>query len=305
MAHEQRVGTVLIGTSSWSDHDPFYPPGTKPADQLPFYARHFPIVEVNTTYYRIPNRHMVQGWVERTPADFVFDVKPPRALTSTPETPRGEAPEPDADVASAFAEAISPLVDAGKLGAITFQFPPSYRNTEEHQEYLRLLPELLPELPLAVEFRRRDWLDPEHADDTLALLAEVGLSYTMADEPQRGTGSVPPMYGVTNPKLAIVRFHGRNAARWYRFSGSSKDRFDWDYTPQELGEWLPKLRQAQSEAERVHVFFNTNKDDQGPRNAMLLMEQLGLPYRDGSEGRVMAIHPLGRLRPHAGPVDQG
>ncbi len=272
------MGTILVGTSSWSDHDPFYPPGTKPAEQLPFYARYFPVVEVNTTYYRIPSLKMVQGWVDRTPEDFVFDVKPPRELTSTPETPRGEAPEPDADLASAFLDAIAPLVDAGKPGAISFQFPPSYRNTEEHQEYLRLLPELFPDVPISVEFRRRDWLDAEHVDETFALLSGAGLSYTMADEPQRGTGSVPPVYGVTNPRLAVVRFHGRNAERWYHFSGSSRDRFDWDYTPQELDEWLTKLKDAQSEAEVVHVFFNTNKDDQGPRNATLLMEQLGLPH---------------------------
>jgi len=272
------MGHLLVGTSSWSDHDPFYPPGTKPAEQLPFYANHFPVVEVNTTYYRIPSLKMVQGWVDRTPDDFVFDVKPPRQLTSTPETPRGEAPEPDADLASAFLNAIAPLVDAGKLGAISFQFPPSYRNTEEHQEYLRLLPELFPDVPLSVEFRRRDWLDAEHVDETFALLSEAGLSYTMVDEPQRGTGSVPPVYGVTNPRLAVVRFHGRNAERWYHFSGSSRDRFDWDYTAKELKEWVPKLKDAQSGADAVHVFFNTNKDDQGPRNALLLMDQLALPH---------------------------
>jgi uncharacterized protein YecE (DUF72 family) len=272
------MARLLIGTSAWSDHDPFYPPGLKSAEQLPFYARYFPIVEVNTTYYRVPNRRMVEGWVQRTPPDFVFDVKPPRELTSTPEEPRGEAPTPDADVASAFAEAISPLVEAGKLGAVTFQFPPSYRNTEEHREYLRLLPELMPGLPISVEFRRRDWLDEEHADQTLALLEEAGLGYTMVDEPQFGSGSVPPIYGVTNPRLAIVRFHGRNAETWYRFTGSSRDRFNWEYSAEELKEWQPKLEAAQQAAESVHVFFNTNYGDQGPRNAARLMDVLGVPH---------------------------
>jgi len=270
------MGAMLVGTSSWSDHQDFYPPGTKSAEQLPFYATQFPIVEINTTYYRVPARKMVEGWVERTPAGFIFDVKPPRELTSTPEEPKGEAPEPDADIAAAFVEAIAPLAEAGKLGAVTFQFPPSWRNTEEHQEFLRFLPELVP-YPLAVEFRRRDWLDPEHADDTLALLREAGLAYTMADEPQIGSGSVPPVYGVTNPNLAIVRFHGRNAANWYNFSGYSRDRFDWVYSRDELNEWMPNLKRAQDEADEVHVFFNTNKDDQGPRNARALIKQLHLP----------------------------
>ncbi|MBX6341920.1 MAG: DUF72 domain-containing protein, partial [Thermomicrobiaceae bacterium] len=268
------MGKLLIGTSAWSDHDPFYPPGLKPSEQLSFYARYFPIVEVNTTYYRVPSRRMVEGWVERTPPGFVFDVKPPRELTSTPETPKGEPPTPDADLAAAFAEAISPLAEAGKLGAVTFQFPPSYRNTEEHREYLRLLPELLPEYPISVEFRRRDWLDEEHAEETLDLLAETGLSYTMVDEPQMGTGSVPPIYAVTNPRLAVVRFHGRNYETWYKFTGSSRERFDWEYSEEELAEWRPKIEAALQAAEAVHVFFNTNRADQGPRNAAKLMDLL-------------------------------
>ena len=272
------MGRILVGTSAWSDHDPFYPPGTPPAGQLPFYARYFPVVEANTTYYAVPPHRTVAGWVERTPDGFVFDVKPPRQLTGTPERPRGEAPEPDADLAAAFAEAIAPLAEAGTLGAVTFQFPPSWRNTEEHREYLRLLPELLPGYPIAVEFRRRDWLDEEHADATLDLLREVGLAYTMADEPQVGSGSVPPVYGVTNPRLAVVRFHGRNAATWYKFSGDSRDRFDWTYAQEELAEWVPKIARARREAEEVHALVNTNKADQGPRNALRLMDQLGLPH---------------------------
>ncbi|MCC6792572.1 MAG: DUF72 domain-containing protein [Thermomicrobiales bacterium] len=269
-------GRVLVGTSSWNDIAQFYPPGLPQPDRLGYYADLFPVVEVNTTYYRTPNRRMVEGWAERTPPGFVFDVKPPRGLTATPEEPRGEPPEPDADLAAAFAEALQPLRAAGKLGALTFQFPPSWRNTEAHRDYLQLLPELLPGFPIAVEFRRRDWLDPEHADATLALLRDAGLSYTMADEPQFGSGSVPPVFGVTNPRLAVVRFHGRNAATWYRFGGSSQDRFDWVYSSQELDEWTPRIETAAHEAAAVHVFFNTNKDDQGPRNAELLMRLLGL-----------------------------
>lgn len=271
------MGNLLIGTSAWSDHDPFYPPGVRGTDQLPFYARYFPIVEVNTTYYRIPARRTVEGWVRRTPDHFVFDVKPPRELTSTPETPKGEAPVPDADVASAFAEAIEPLAEAGKLGAVTFQFPPSYRNTEEHREFIRLLPELLPDYPLAVEFRRRDWLDEENADATLALLEETGLAYTMADEPQMGTGSVPPVFGVTNPNLAIVRFHGRNYETWYKFTGSSRDRFNWVYSEEELEEWRPKIEAALARVTNVHVFFNTNYQNQGVTNAARLMDLFSIP----------------------------
>jgi uncharacterized protein YecE (DUF72 family) len=271
------MGRLSIGTSAWSDLGPFYPDGLKTADQLRFYASVFPIVEVNTTYYRVPTEAMVRNWVERTPPGFVFDVKPPRELTWTPEEPRGEPPEPDATLAESFGRAIRPIAEAGKLGAVTFQFPPSWRNTDENRDYIRLLPELFPEYPISVEFRRRDWLDDEHAEATLELLAANGLTYTMVDEPQMGSGSVPPVYSVTNPRLAIVRFHGRNAATWYNFSGSSQGRFDWDYDAAELQEWTPKIERAQAEADEVHVLFNTNNHDQGPQNAFRLMKVLGLP----------------------------
>ncbi len=272
------MGRLLIGTSSWTDHENFYPPGVTGPERLRFYAQYFPIVEVNSTYYAIPAKRVVQGWVERTPAHFRFDVKPPRQLTATPEAPGGEAPKPDADLAARFLDALEPLLSSGKLGALTFQFPPSYRNTEEHREYLRLLPELFPDVPISIEFRRRDWLDARHASETLRLLREAGLSYTMVDEPQVGVGSVPPIYAVTNPRLAVVRFHGRNADTWYRFTGRTGERFNWNYRREELEEWKPKLQRAVQEAQEVHVFFNTNYGNQGPRNALLLMDVLGLDH---------------------------
>lgn len=268
---------LLIGTSSWSDQGPFYPPGLRAIEQLPFYARHFPVVEVNTSYYHVPRRSMVENWVARTPPGFVFDVKPPRELTSTPAEPGGSAPEPDVNLAKVFLDSILPLIQAKKLGAITFQFPPSYRNVEAHRDYIRRLPDFFPGLPLAVEFRRRDWLDEEHAPATLDLLEELGITFTMADEPQVGTGSIPPLFGITNPKLAIIRFHGRNEKTWYSFGAGSEGRFDWDYSPGELQEWIPSIDRALAEADDVHIFFNTNRGDgQGVRNARLLMSELGL-----------------------------
>jgi uncharacterized protein YecE (DUF72 family) len=268
-------GRLLIGTSSWSDQAPLYPPGTKSGEMLRLYAAAFPIVEVNTSYYHVPTREMTARWAQQTPSGFVFDVKPPRQLTRTPDQPGAEAPEPDAATAEAFQDALQPLVAAGKMGAITFQFPPSFRNTEEHQAYIRLLPELFPGIALSIEFRRRDWLDEEHADDTLQMLADRGLSFAMADEPQAGTGSVPPVYGVTNPRLGVIRFHGRNARNWYQFDRSSNEgRFDWDYAPDELAEWLPKIQRAREEADELHIFFNTSS--YSTPNAFRLLAMLGL-----------------------------
>ena len=101
----------------------------------------------------------------------------------------------------------------------------------------------------------------------------------MADEPQVGSGSVPPVPGVTNPDVAIVRFHGRNAETWYRFTG--RGRFAWDYAPAELAEWVPRIERVAAEAREVHLLLNTNSRPlQGPRNAFRLMDLLGLPHPD-------------------------
>ena len=112
---------------------------------------------------------------------------------------------------AAFAAATAPLAEADKLGAVTFRFPPSPRNREEHRGYLRRLPDLLPGHPIAVEYRRRDRIDAEHAEATLAPPAEAGPGSAIADESQVGTGSGPPVYRVTNPRRTAGRFRGRNA----------------------------------------------------------------------------------------------
>ncbi|CAN5384760.1 DUF72 domain-containing protein [soil metagenome] len=277
------MAKILIGTSSWSEHRDLYPSGTKTSEQLSVYARAFPIVEINTSYYHIPAVSTVAKWAERTPDGFMFDAKPPRELTATPEVPSGQAPEPDADTAREFEASLRPLADAGKLGAVTFQFPPSYRNIERHRDYLRLLPELFPDYPLSVEFRRRDWLDEEHAETTLALLRETGMSFTMVDEPQVGMGTVPPVYGITNRSLAIIRFHGRNAANWYNFTDQSAHRFEWNYQTEDLAFWAERIMTAAKAVEEVHVFFNNNVDGHGIRNARTLMTLLDIPFEQEPE----------------------
>jgi len=271
------VGNIYVGTSAWNDLGTFYPRGTKSRDQLPYYATQFPAVEINTTYYGIPSRDKVENWIARTPEGFTFDVKPPRILTSTPEIPGGEAPEPDRDLAIALTGVLEPLAKAGKLGAVTFQFPPSYRNTEEHRDYLKRFPQWFAGYHVSIEFRREEWLDGDHADGTLRLLENAGLGYTMIDQPKGSSESAPSLYAVTNKRLAIMRFHGRNARPWANFSGSDASRFDGVYDDRELGEWVPKLRQASKDAGSVHVFFNSSVSGHDPQNARRLIALLMSP----------------------------
>jgi uncharacterized protein YecE (DUF72 family) len=134
----------------------------------------------------------------------------------------------------------------------------------------------------AVEFRNAGWLEPaDAAIATFGLLNELGLAYAIADEPRIPGDTVPPLPAVTNPALAYIRLHGRNAEAWYRGGGGA--RYDYDYSPVELAEWAAIARNLARQAEAVHILFNNNARGAGTRNALALSQLLGLQSGDVSE----------------------
>jgi uncharacterized protein YecE (DUF72 family) len=261
---------IRVGTCNWADHTDFYPPGTRPNERLDYYARHFSVVEVDSTFYNLQPAHNFERWAERTPPGFVFDVKAFRELTW-----HDRDTEPSADTFERFGASLRPLRESGKLRAILFQFPPWFVRQARNFDYLKTCPEFFPGQRLAVEFRHRSWLEPEARDETIAFLREHGLVFVMVDEPQIGSGSVPPVVAVTNPDLAIVRFHGRNRQTWYARGPVSGDRFNYLYTPEELAEWLPSIEQAASRVAEVHVLLNNNRANYAVRNAKDFQALLG------------------------------
>lgn len=157
MAASRPVGRLRIGTAGWSDADwcgTFYPVSGKKCgfDELAFYCEHFDSVELNSSYYRIPSPFLIDSWIERTPDDFLFAVKAFSGLTHHFEAAVTRT-------FSEFARAVAPMRKAGKLGAVLMQFPPRFRRDKTGIAYLRLLPELLPELPVVIEFRHQSWVD--------------------------------------------------------------------------------------------------------------------------------------------------
>jgi len=262
--------SILVGTCNWSDHTNFYPPGLKPGDRLGYYARHFPVVEVDSTFYRLQPAHYFARWAERTPPGFAFNVKAYRELTW-----HDREKEPEASTFEEFTRTLQPLRDAGKLRAVHFQFPPWYVCSPKNRDYILTARDFFPEDTFAVEFRHRSWLTPENREATLGLLRDNQLTYTVVDEPQIGSGSVPPVVAVTNPDLAIVRFHGRNRETWYKRGETSGDRFDYLYKQEELAEWLPAVRQMAAQAKEVHLLMNNNHADYAVRNARDILALLG------------------------------
>lgn len=254
---------VRVGISSWNSLPGFYPARTRADDKLPWYARHFPIVEVNTSYYRPVPASTYEKWIALTPDGFLFDVKAFRDLT------HGETIPLDSTFAQ-FRDSLEPLRTANRFGCALFQFPPSFGNTRMSREFLRRVAEQMGAVPVAVEFRNGTWLDDESAPDTLALLSEVGFAYAIADEPQLSRGTVQPLVATTSEDLAYLRLHGRNAKGWQGHGG----RYDYDYSTDELVGFAETVEHLASSVRQVHVMFNNNEQGAGTRNALVLVGML-------------------------------
>ena len=313
---------VLVGTSNWTDHARFYPPeldrGARRRERLSFYARYFPLVEIDTTFYGIPRPGVAEGWLERTPPGFLFNVKAYRSLTRH-EREQGRPREPTEDEVRDFMAAIEPLRAAGRLVAVHYQFPPWFTNTPGAREVLLETRERHPDDTVAIEFRHRSWYDDGAWPDTEELLRELEVAHVGVDAPQVGSGTAPPVLAVTTPRLALVRLHGRNRRTWYiRDAGSSGDRFDYLYSPEELAEWVPAIRAVADRGVPVHVLLNNNRSNYAVVNAFDIAALLDIPLPRPPEGVIEALRerdgrvpdwvatavpPAGAAQPARGQLD--
>lgn len=273
---------IRVGTASWTDHDPFYPPEYTRADmrsrRIEYYARYFSLVEVDSTYYSLQPSRNFTLWAERTPDDFIFDVKAYSELTWHHRDEEGKGQPPQSDTFARFSEMIQPLREARKLGAILFQFPSWFTFSEDKLEYLGIVRESLPSDTIAIEFRHRSWLEGENVSRTREALTGARLAYCAVDEPQVGSGSVPPVVLITDPSFSMVRFHGRNRATWYgKGLTSSRQRYDYLYSLDELKPWAERIERVAEKltGSEVHVVANNNASNYGIVNALDLQQLLG------------------------------
>jgi uncharacterized protein YecE (DUF72 family) len=282
------TATIRVGTASWTDHAPFYPPeydkASMKSQRISYYAQFFSLVEVDSTFYHLQPARNFQLWADRTPDDFVFDVKAFGELTWHHRDEEGHAITPHAETFARFSEMLQPMRAAGKLGALLFQFPPWFTYDPERLEYFATVREMLPDDTVAVEFRHRSWVEGDHAEETRAALRDQRLAYVAVDEPQIGSGSVPPVVLLTDPQFAMVRFHGRNARMWYgKNLQSSRERFDYLYSRSELQPWAERVKRIAERLEggQVHVVTNNNASNYSIVNAFDLQALLGQPVGRG------------------------
>lgn len=294
---------IRVGTASWTDptlikSKRFYPPGCSSAEaRLRFYSSQFPIVEVDSSYYAMPSGSNSVLWAERTPPDFVFNIKAFRLFTGHqtardmfPKDMQAALPQngkknlyykdvPDdvrAELWRRYLEAIEPLRAAGKLGAVHFQFAPWITSAPKDLEHVAHCADFMAGYTMAVEFRNKSWFDEKHAASTLAFERERGLVNVNVDEPQGSGNSIPSVWEVTNDELALIRLHGRNHETWnIKGATAASDRFNYDYSDAELEELADQINAIAAIAARTQCIFNNNWEDQGQRNARTLMGILG------------------------------
>ena len=299
---------IRVGTASWTDPTitkggVFYPRGVSSSeDRLRYYASQFPTVEVDSTYYSLPERAIAALWAERTPDDFVFHVKAHALMTGQP-TEVSRLPEALIDalpralaeksriyakdlplelydaVWSYFLDALEPLRAAGKLGGVLLQYPRWFLPTPENKDLLAESAARLAGTAGAVELRNRHWYGGPDGQGTatqwtLDMLRDLGLTYVMVDGPQGLESSVPPVAAVTTPELAMARLHGRRSATWEAAKVPTVERYRYLYTPQELDAWVPRIEEASAQARRTTVFLNNCYGNYGTTNAREQLQRL-------------------------------
>jgi uncharacterized protein YecE (DUF72 family) len=301
-------GTVKVGTASWTDKtliaSGWYPADvTTPEERLRYYAKQFPLVEVDSTYYTPPNERNSLAWAERTPDGFTFNIKAFSLLTQHPTKPTAlykdlrpegvtknlylrDVPKDTVEaVWDRFLSALEPLHEAGKLGAVLFQFPQWFPIGRANKQYILECSDRAKPYRICVEFRNKTWLSPENRDETLGFLTDYQVPYVVVDMPQGHASSVPPLVAATSDDLAVVRFHG-HSDKW-----TSKDiheKFGYLYSAEEMSDWAPKIEQLTTMPvvaaaakppkgkRETHVLMNNCYSDYAQTNAQQLIDLLDL-----------------------------
>lgn len=266
---------ILISLTGWSDHTLLI---EKQSQKLEDYAKHFPVVEMDTSFYAIPPEKNILSWIDKTPDRFQFFPKAYKAMTL--HSDYKEDFDSLEEMFTVFKQTFNPMVARGKIYAFLFQFPPTFDCKKGHVDYLRYIRQQMQNLPIAIEFRHPSWFEDKNAQGTLAFLKEMNFINVVVDQPQTETNSVPFTPEVTNTSKSIYRLHGRNFAGWSgETSGHWRDvRTLWDYSDEELEEIATTTRHLHESAESVLVIFNNNSGGHAAKNGKTLQDILGLEF---------------------------
>lgn len=271
---------IYVGTCGYSYRDwlgRFYPATIRQNEMLPFYAQCFRAVEVDASYYGVPQPQTIARMNARTPAEFRFCFKVPQTVSHPPEAGLARVH----DDAKAFAESVAPIVEAGKFGCALLQFPNSFRPNERTERYLEAAVDALAPLALVAEFRNSEWQKPKYFE----MLSELDVGWCNVDMPSYET-LMRPSSDVSSD-VGYLRFHGRNAAQWW--TGDNTTRYDYEYTAEELVPWTDRFAEIHEQARVAYAFFNNHARGNAARNAQAFVDLLRERYAEAADEIIPAI----------------
>lgn len=269
---------IQIGLTGWSDHPTLV---TNSKHKLVDYAAHFPLVELDSSFYAIPSEERIIQWMKQTPEPFQFIVKAYGPLTQHARRPDESTPLKQLFVM--FKQRFKPMVDSGKLKNFLFQFPPYFTCVKENVTYLRQVRSLMGDVPIAVEFRHPSWFSPDLMPETLKFLKKYHFIQVIVDQPQTPHNSIPFVAAVTDSKQGFLRLHGRNYEGWL----GEDDTKDWrkfrtlyNYSNEELIDFKESALSLAKQVENVAVIFNNNSGGHAAPNAKEFQKLLGIHYEN-------------------------
>lgn len=266
---------MLLGTCGWSYQEwmgLFYP--NNRVAKLPFYAKVFGTVEVDSSFYRMPTKAMVKGWEKAAGLSFKFSLKLPKTITHDKRLAGAGVQD---DLAK-FLEVIKPLEDAGKLGCLLVQLAPSfsYDDAGKLESFLGLLPS---HMHFAVEFRHKSWDRKETQD----LLERYNVANTITESPMEFLSRVV----ITSSTHAYVRWHGRGKPVWYEYT----------YSEEELQPWIEKLKEIGEHVPMTYAYFNNHYSAGAPRNALQFLSMKGGELTEMQQKVVKRMEHRSRRKP--------
>jgi uncharacterized protein YecE (DUF72 family) len=288
---------ILVGTASWSDPgfvEHWYPKKMPAGERLAWYAQHFEMVEVNSSFYSVPEARLVERWCHNTRDGFVFDVKLhqllsrhstnqkllPPSLQKIPETDaKGRVnltPKIERAMIAEFRRPLEILRREGKLGALLLQLSPGFSPRKHKLDELDDLLGQFADYRMAIELRNRNWVEGDNLEPTLGFFRKHTATLVSVDAPTEKHFTImpPELNAVTNPQLAYLRLHGRDAHA-YTTGKTVAARFNYDYSDAEIDEVVERARELTAEAKEVHVIFNNNALDYAPHAALRMRKALG------------------------------
>ena len=258
---------IRVGVAGWSydDWEGIVYPARKPArfDRLAYLAGFFDTLEINSTFYRIPEIKTTLSWTRRVKErqGFRFTAKLYQGFTHKRTELRG-------DEETAFKRAMEPLLEADILGAVLAQFPYSFRPGPASREILERIIEAFGALRLVLEIRHADWDRPELFD----FLRQRNVGFCNLDQPGVAR-SIGPTEVSTSP-VGYARLHGRNAENWFKKQAEPWERYDYLYTEEELLPWVARTRRMAEQSTDVFVIANNHYRGKAPLAALTLLAML-------------------------------